>query len=389
MIAGTPTTGGTSNFTVQLTAGSQSVTKALSITVGVPTVVIWPSNPVPAIVDGGADNPVELGVKFRSDTAGFVTGIRFYKGAANSGTHVGNLWSSAGAKLASVTFTGETASGWQQMNFATPVAIQANTVYVASYFVPNGHYSGNLNYFTGQGVDNAPLHALATGVSGGNGVYGYGATSTFPTNTYQALNYWVDVMFNPQAPPTLTSIAVTPANGTLTIGGTQQFTATGTYSDSSTLDVSNQVTWASSTPASATISGAGLATGVGSGTTTHHRHAGLGGREHGSHGLGRAACHQHHGAAGRIPRRGLLDDAVGQRRHATVHVVDRERHAAHRAGARGGHRRDLRDAAGNRHLELHRQGRGGRAERHQGTLHHGERRDDLAEQSGPGDRRRR
>ena len=268
VIAGTPTTGGTSNFTVQLTAGSQSVTKALSITVGVPTVVIWPSNPVPAILDGGADNPVELGVKFRSDTAGFVTGIRFYKGAANGGTHVGNLWSSAGAKLASVTFTGETASGWQQMNFATPVAIQANTVYVASYFVPNGHYSGNLNYFTGQGADNAPLHALATGVSGGNGVYGYGATSTFPTNTFQALNYWVDVMFNPQAPPTLTSIAVTPANGTLTIGGTQQFTATGTYSDSSTLDVSNQVTWASSTPASATISGAGLATGVGSGTTS-------------------------------------------------------------------------------------------------------------------------
>ena len=242
-----------------------------------------------------------------------------------------------------MTFSGETASGWQQMNFATPVAIQANTVYVASYFVPNGHYSGNLNYFTGQGADNAPLHALATGVSGGNGVFGYGATSTFPTNTYQALNYWVDVMFNPQAPPTLTSIAVTPANGTLTIGGTQQFTATGTYSDSSTLDVSNQVTWASSTPASATISGAGLAYGCRVGNDHHHRHPGLGGREHGSHGLGRAAGHQHHGAAGRIPRRGILDDPVGQRWHATVHVVDRERHAAHRPGAGVGHRRDLRE----------------------------------------------
>jgi hypothetical protein len=244
------------------------VTKQFSITITQPTVSIWPSNPTPAIVDGGADNPVELGLKFRSDAAGFVTGVRFYKGALNTGTHVGNLWSTTGTKLASVTFSGETASGWQQMNFASPVPIQANTVYVVSYLCPNGHYSGNLDYFATQGVDNAPLHALATGVSGLNGVYGYGAASTFPANSFRSLNYWVDVIFSPQPPPTLTSIAVTPANPTLTVGGTQQFTATGTYSDSSTLDVSNQVTWASSNTAAATITAAGKATGAGTGTTT-------------------------------------------------------------------------------------------------------------------------
>ena len=37
---------------------------------------------------------IELGVKFRSDVAGFITGLRFYKGAANTGTHVGSLWTS-------------------------------------------------------------------------------------------------------------------------------------------------------------------------------------------------------------------------------------------------------------------------------------------------------
>ena len=37
---------------------------------------------------------VELGVKFKSDIDGFITGVRFYKGAANTGTHVGNLWTS-------------------------------------------------------------------------------------------------------------------------------------------------------------------------------------------------------------------------------------------------------------------------------------------------------
>jgi hypothetical protein len=142
---------------------------------------------------------VVLGVKFQSDVAGFIKGLRFYKATTNTGTHVGTLWSSTGQSLATVTFTGETGSGWQQVSIAPPVAIQANTVYVASYFAPNGHYSGDLNYFATQGVDTPPLHARATGVAGGNGVYGYGAAGTFPASTYQALNYWVDVVFSTSA----------------------------------------------------------------------------------------------------------------------------------------------------------------------------------------------
>jgi PKD repeat protein len=269
VISGTPTTTGTVTFTMQVTsAAGDSVAKAFSIEVDAPSLTIWPSNPTPAIVDGGDPNPVELGVKFRSDVAGNITGIRFYKAATNTGAHVGNLWSSTGTKLGSTTFTAETASGWQEVSFASPVAIQPNTVYVASYFAPNGHYSGDLNYFATTGVDTPPLHALVTGTAGGDGVYGYGATSTFPTNTFKATNYWVDVLFSPQDAPTLTSIAVTPANPTLVVGATQQFTATGTYSDSSTLDLTNQVTFASSTTATATISPAGLATAVAAGTTT-------------------------------------------------------------------------------------------------------------------------
>jgi hypothetical protein len=268
VISGTPTTSGTSSVTVQVTAGAQSVTKVLSITVNPSVTMIWPTNPTPAIVDGGDPLAVVLGVKFQSDVAGFITGLRFYKAATNTGTHVGTLWSSTGQSLATVTFTGETGSGWQQVSIAPPVAIQANTVYVASYFAPNGHYSGNLNYFATQGFDTPPLHALATGVAAGNGVYGYGAAGTFPANTYQALNYWVDVLFSAQPAPTLTSIAVTPANATLAGGATQQYTATGTYSDSSTQNLTNQVTWASSNTAAATISAAGLATAVAAGSTT-------------------------------------------------------------------------------------------------------------------------
>src|SRR5262249_45586371 len=109
---------------------------------------------------------------------------------------------------------------------------------------------------------------VGSGADGGNGVYGYGGESTFPASTYQALNYWVDVLFSPQSAPTLTSIAVTPANATLAAGATQQYTATGTYSDSSMQNLTSQVAWASSNTAAATINSTGLAPGVGAGTAT-------------------------------------------------------------------------------------------------------------------------
>ncbi|MGH8572964.1 MAG: DUF4082 domain-containing protein, partial [Gammaproteobacteria bacterium] len=193
---------------------------------------IWPGTAVPAVAADPDTSAVELGVKFRSDVNGTACGVRFYKGSTNTGTHVGKLWSSGGTLLAQATFIGETASGWQQVTFSSPVAITANTVYVASYHAPNGRYAVNEGYFT-TGVDTPPLHALQDGVSGGNGVYLYGAGG-FPTNTFASSNYWVDVVFIPGTAPTLASIAVTPANPTIQTSATQQFTATGTYSDSST-----------------------------------------------------------------------------------------------------------------------------------------------------------
>ena len=157
---------------------------------------IWPTNPTPAVVDAGADSPVELGVKFRSDVTGTITAIRFYKAAANTGPHQVSLWSVGGTRLGTATVNLGAAAGWQEVALPAPVAVQANTTYVASYFCPNGHYSGTLNYFV-TAIDTPPLHALASGA--GNGVFGYGAASLFPTGSYAAANYWVDVKFTQQA----------------------------------------------------------------------------------------------------------------------------------------------------------------------------------------------
>lgn len=65
----------------------------------------------------------------------------------------------------------------------------------------------------------------------------------------------------------LVSISVTPTNPSVPLGLTKQFTATGTYADNSTQDITASVTWASSVMAKATINGAGLATTVGVGDT--------------------------------------------------------------------------------------------------------------------------
>ncbi|MEO8631184.1 MAG: DUF4082 domain-containing protein, partial [Betaproteobacteria bacterium] len=138
---------------------------------------------------------IEVGVKFRSDVNGSITGIRFYKSSTNTGTHVASLWKTDGTRLAQATFTGESGSGWQQVSFATSVPIAAGTTYVASYHAPVGHYAGDNNYFTNTSVDNGTLHALKNGVDGANGVYVYSAASAFPNSTFRASNYWVDVVF--------------------------------------------------------------------------------------------------------------------------------------------------------------------------------------------------
>jgi hypothetical protein len=163
------------------------------------TYSLWSDASIPSSPSDSDNKAVEVGVKFKSDVAGKVLGIRYYKSSQNTGTHVGNLWSNSGQLLGSATFSNETNTGWQQVMFANPVEIAANTVYVASYHTTVGHYAGDNNYFATKGVDNGPLHALQNGVSGGNGVYEYTTTSAFPTDSYQASNYWVDVLFQTAA----------------------------------------------------------------------------------------------------------------------------------------------------------------------------------------------
>ena len=179
--------------------GGNSATDTATVAVtavpsaGQATYSIWDNSATPSTVSASDSQAVELGMKFRAEVSGFVTGVRFYKSTANTGSHVGNLWSRDGKLLSSVVFSNETASGWQEAAFAAPVAVAANTTYVISYHTNTGHYASNQGYFA-SATSKSPLRALANGEDGSNGVYKYGA-SAFPSQTWSSSNYWVDVVF--------------------------------------------------------------------------------------------------------------------------------------------------------------------------------------------------
>src|SRR4029077_21015288 len=124
-----------------------------------------------------------------------------------------------------------------------PVAITANTVYIVSYHTNTGHFSFDVGTFGSGSVDSGVLHALAASTPGGNGVYAYSGGSTFPNQTFQGTNYYVDVVFaiklklavsaqtpapgatnvSPVAPVTVTldkPVVASTINFTLAAGGT-------------------------------------------------------------------------------------------------------------------------------------------------------------------------
>jgi hypothetical protein len=214
---------------------------------------VFSASQTPTVVSDSDNVPVELGMKFRADQDGFVSGVRFYKGSANSGTHTGSLWNTAGTRLATVTFAGESASGWQQASFAAPVAVTSNTTYIVSYYAPNGRYSADNNFFAGGPIVNSPLTALGDGTDGGNGVYRYGSGGGFPSSTYQSSNYWVDVVYTTSGTdttkPTVTDRS--PAAGATGVATTAS-SITATFSENVQ---AGTIAWAVTGPGTTAVSG--------------------------------------------------------------------------------------------------------------------------------------
>jgi hypothetical protein len=187
------------------TAAGVSVT----VNVGGPYSVF--GSAVPAVAATTDGYGAELGLRFSAQVDGFVSGVRFYKGAGNDGQHVGTLWSAQGLRLGTVTFVNESASGWQTALFAAPVPVIAGQQYTVSYTAPKGHYPYEEWYWPYKNRATAPLSTPT--VSGANGAGVYGDTGTFPATTYRDTNYFVDVVFEAAQDSPVRLTSQVPASG--------------------------------------------------------------------------------------------------------------------------------------------------------------------------------
>jgi hypothetical protein len=190
---------GTYVFRLTVTTPSNFDTMQVVVNPALPPATNVYSTQIPGNGTGNDSNVavgIELGLKFRTSIAGWVTGARFWKTSGNNGTHIGELYSyPAGTRLAQATFTNETLTGWQYVTFATPIFIAANTTYVIAYYSASGNYTYTAQQFA-SAIVNVELTGLADGTDGFNGVFDYAAAPQLPINHFNKNGYWVDVVFS-------------------------------------------------------------------------------------------------------------------------------------------------------------------------------------------------
>ena len=193
---------------------------------------------------------------------GSITGVRFFKGPENTGTHTVSLWTTAGTRLATATATNESSTGWQTALFATPVNVTANTTYVVSYLAPNAKYS-SVSGGLAAALDVGPLH---TSANAGRYLYGPG----YPSNSWSA-SYMVDPVFTTSVAPADTTAPVISVVAASTSGSTATITWTTDEASSSTVSYGTTSTLGSTATGSSGTSHSVTITGLTSGATYSYR----------------------------------------------------------------------------------------------------------------------
>ncbi|MBR8840395.1 MAG: DUF4082 domain-containing protein [Stigonema ocellatum SAG 48.90 = DSM 106950] len=153
-----------------------------------PNQSLFTTSSTPFKSNNSDNRTLELGMKFQSDVDGQITAVRYWKGSWETDTHTGTIWSADGTLLATVPFTNETATGWQEAQLSTPLTITANTTYVVSV-------NANQCFASTIGGLESPLsnQNLRSVADDNNGVFGN--IGTFPTNSFQNTNYFRDIQF--------------------------------------------------------------------------------------------------------------------------------------------------------------------------------------------------
>ena len=277
---------GSSNLTA--TQGSV-VSPKLAITVTAATPVSLAITPVNPSIQNGTSQQFKATLTYTDATTADVTAATTWSSSTTATATISNASGSQG--LATSIAPGTTTIGASNTTAGTTStasttltvlrgALQTITVSPGSVTVPAayqkqftamGYYSDSTSQDITATVSWSTFDSSVATISNASGSQGLltaqaaGSTTVLAQLSGVSGNATVTVTGE-----TLSSIAVSPATATIASNATQQFTATGTFSGNTTLDLTRQVVWASSNTAAATIDQKGLATAGSSltGTTT-------------------------------------------------------------------------------------------------------------------------
>ena len=263
---------------ITITAASGSVNGTAGLTVTAATLVsisVAPQNP--SIALGASQQFTATGTYTDSSTQDLTT-VATWNSSSSSvaiiSTAMGSygLATSSGQGMATISATSNSISSSTTITVLSPALVSititpdsaAITVGTTQQFVATGTYTnGSTQDLTGAVSWDSSSGAVATIAEGGLST-GRGAGTVTITATSGVITASAELSVGQAA---LVSLAVTPVLPSIVLGTTQQFTATGTYSDGSTQDLTSSATWTSSAPAVATISSGGLATSRSLGTS--------------------------------------------------------------------------------------------------------------------------
>ncbi len=268
---------GTTNITATL-SGKTSNTATLTVTTAtLVSIAVTPSNP--SIAAGLTQQFTATGTYSDGTTLNITSSVTWNSATPSIATIVsGGLATGIAAGTTNITATlGSVTSPTNTLTVTaatlTSISITPKTASIAAgltqQYTAIGTYSDNsMLDITSSVIWHSSNTSAATIVSGGSTpglatTIAAGTTNITATLSGKTSNTAVLTVTT----ATLVSIAVTPTSPTLAVGLTQQFTATGTYTDSSTVDLTSLATWHSSAPSIATIVSGGLATAVAAGTT--------------------------------------------------------------------------------------------------------------------------
>ncbi len=269
---GLATSSGTGSTNITATLGAISNSASLTVgTAGLVSISVTPVNS--SIFVGTTQQFAATGNYTDGSTQDLTSSATWASSMAQVASVAGGLAVGTGTGSTSITATSGTIQGSATLSVAPAVllsiTISPSAASVAAgntqQFAATGTYSdGTMLDLTGSVTWKSSAPAVAT-VSAAGLASGLTQGAASITAAVGSINASVPLTVTA---PVLVSISVSPSSASIADGTNQQFTATGTYSDNSTQDLTSPVSWTSSAPVVATIDSSGLATGTGIGTTT-------------------------------------------------------------------------------------------------------------------------